>query len=117
MKPATTFALAGLLAGATSIAFAAADRDVSKALERMVNEPVASPMKGNPDDQLLNGVVQALNNDASMKNSKISVQTDNGVVMLRGATLTREQREKATDIAVAQAGDGNVVNAIQDDET
>jgi hypothetical protein len=82
-------------------------------------EPVASSAvsRPGPDAQLANGIVQALNDDPSLKESKITVQAEDGKVWLTGATMTRAQKERAGRIVTAQAGEGNVVNTILDSET
>jgi hypothetical protein len=84
-----------------------------------VKEPVASAsvMGQGPDAQLAHGIVQALNDDPSLKDSKITVQAQDGKVWLTGATATRAQKERVDRIVTAQAGEGNVVNAVLDSET
>ena len=83
-----------------------------------VNEPIASTSGANGDDaQLLKSIVDSLNAEQSLKNSKITVQSDadSGTVYLTGAALTPDQVKKATEIASAQAGEGKVVNAMLPD--
>jgi len=81
---------------------------------KFANEPVASALTGSAaDDEVIKGVVAALNEDASLKGSKITVSTDKGVVTLTGVADTEQQAKKAAQLAVAKAGDGNVVNVIQ----
>jgi hypothetical protein len=81
---------------------------------KFANEPVASALTGSAaDDEVIKGVVAALNEDASLKGSKITVSTDKGVVTLTGVADTEQQAKKAAQLAVAKAGDGNVVNIIQ----
>jgi len=58
-----------------------------------------------------------MNADTSLKDSKITVAAEDGNVTLTGATQTKEQRDKAGEIALAQAGDGKVVNAVLDSKT
>jgi osmotically-inducible protein OsmY len=89
------------------------------AAPEFVKEPVASSAvsRPGPDAQLANGIVQALNDDPSLKESKITVQAEDGKVWLTGATMTRAQKERAGRIVTAQAGEGNVVNTILDSET
>jgi hypothetical protein len=100
-----------LLAGAAPLAYSQAG---SKPLANFVDEPVASVSRA---DDLANAVAQALSADASLKNSKITVQPDEGgVILLTGATLTDAQRRKAAQIATTQAGEGKVVNALMTDE-
>ncbi|HEX6635702.1 MAG TPA: BON domain-containing protein [Usitatibacter sp.] len=84
-----------------------------------VKESVASSAvsRPGPDAQLANGIVQALNDDPSLKDSKIAVLAEDGKVWLTGATMTRAQKEQVSRIVTAQAGEGNVVNVILDSET
>ena len=83
-----------------------------------VQGPVASAAKtGGTDTDLVSGIVAALNADTSPKDSKITVAAEDGNVTLTGATQTKEQRDKAGEIALAQAGDGKVVNAVLDSKT
>ena len=83
-----------------------------------VQEPIATATKATGRDaQVADAIVTALDADSSMKDSKITVQADTGKVLLTGATLTRAQKKRAGEIAIAQAGEGNVVNAVLDDET
>jgi len=81
-------------------------------------EPIASPVKtGGPDDALVSGIVNALNNDGSLQGSKVSVSADDGVVTVTGATMTPDQKAKIGEIAVAQAGEGKVINTVLDSVT
>jgi len=81
---------------------------------KLANEPVATALTGAAaDDEIIKGVVAALNEDASLKGSKITVSTDKGVVTLTGVADNEQQAKKAVQLAVAKAGDGNVVNIIQ----
>ena len=83
-----------------------------------VQEPIATATKATGRDaQVADAIVTALDADSAMKDSKITVQADTGKVLLTGATLTRAQKKRAGEIAIAQAGEGNVVNAVLDDET
>lgn len=85
---------------------------------QFVQEPIATATKAQGSDaQLADSIVKALDADPAMKDSKITVQPDNGTVFLTGATLTRAQKKRAGEIAIAQAGQGKVVNVILDDET
>lgn len=117
MKRHIVLAIAATLAVASPFTMAAVDATVAKLSDRFSQEPVASAATPSTDDGLATGIVQALNADASMKNAKITVQPEKGVVYLTGAALTKEQKQKAAGIAAAQAGEGNVVNTILDDET
>jgi osmotically-inducible protein OsmY len=85
---------------------------------RFVQEPIATATKAQgADAELADSIVKALDADPAMKDSKITVQPDNGTVFLTGATLTRAQKKRAGEIAIAQAGQDKVVNVILDDET
>jgi hypothetical protein len=101
--------LAALLAAsAVSIATAAAPTP------NYVTAPIASSFKADgPQAEQMNMLVQALNGEASLQGSKITVQIDEaGNVLLTGATDSQEQSESAARIATSQAGEGKVVNAI-----
>lgn len=85
---------------------------------QFVQEPIATATKAQgPDAQLADSIVKALDADPAMKHSKITVQADHGTVLLTGATLTQEQKKRAGEMAIAQAGEGKVVNTILDDQT
>jgi osmotically-inducible protein OsmY len=107
--PRTVAAL--LAAGAVSIATAA-----SPAVT-YVASPIASAVKADgPNAEQVNALVQALNGEASLQGSKITVLIDEGgTVLLTGATDSQEQSERAARIAASQAGEGKVVNALQPD--
>lgn len=79
----------------------------------LVDEPVASVSR---QDDVANAVAAALNADASLKHSKITVQPDEGTILLTGSSLTEAQRMRATQIASQHAGEGKVVNTIAHDE-
>ena len=110
-----------LAAGSVSVVSAQqADQQPPAAAPSMqfVQEPIATATRAqSAEAPVVDSIVKALDADPAMKNSKITVQTDNGTVFLTGATLTREQKKRAGEIAIAQAGQGKVVNAILDDET
>jgi hypothetical protein len=83
-----------------------------------VQEPIATATKAQGTDaQLGDAIVKALDADPSLKDSKITVQPDKGTVTLTGATLTKAQKQRAGEIAIAQAGQGKVVNIILADES
>jgi hypothetical protein len=65
----------------------------------------------------LNAIVQALNAEPSLKDSKITVQPDGDNVLLTGVTPTQDTSRKATEIAQAAAGGTVVVNALQPEHT
>ena len=96
-----------LLAGAVPFAFA------QQAPAGLVDEPVASVSKS---DERADAIAQALNADASLKASKITVQPDDGNILLTGSSLTEAQRMQATKIATSIAGEGKVINTIATDE-
>jgi BON domain-containing protein len=80
-----------------------------------VDEPAAATAKSDDPDELAKKVADALNAEQSLKNSKIAVTSENGLVTLTGSVATTQQLQTASRIAAAQAGDGNVVNVIQPD--
>lgn len=83
----------------------------------LVAEPVASASRTEgPGTEITNPIVQDLVADASLRNSKITVQPDGEVVLLTGVTQTRAQMKRAVEIATAKAGEGKVVNAITTEE-
>jgi hypothetical protein len=110
-------AVAALIAAGTMGAALAAPMPPTWRAEseyKLANEPVATSLTGAAaDDEVIKGVVAALNEDASLKGSKITVSTDQGVVTLTGVADNQQQAQKAAQIALAKAGDGNVVNVIQ----
>ena len=119
MKPYKVVA-ALIAAGAMGVAVAAPMPPTWRAESeyKLADEPVASALTGSAaDDDIIKGVVAALNEDASLKGSKITVSTDQGVVTLTGVADTEQQAKKAAQLAVAKAGDGNVVNVIQSAKT
>jgi len=114
MKRHVPLLLAGLLA-AGSLAQAIEPTWRAETSVRLADEPVASALSGRSaaDDAIVKSLIDALNNDASMKGSKITVSNDNGVAYLTGTTQTEQQARQAAQLAAASAGEGNVVNAIQ----
>jgi hypothetical protein len=79
-------------------------------------EPIASASRTDgPDAQLSSTIVEALNAEGSLKDSKITVQIDSGVVLLTGTAQNEAQVKRASEIATASAGDAKVVNVIQPD--
>lgn len=84
-----------------------------------VGEPVASAAAGaEADAQRLNPIVEAMNADASLKGSKLTLvpDPDTEVLIVTGVTVTRDQMTRALEIAASGAGEGNVANAIQPEE-
>jgi len=115
MKPYKAV-VASIAAGVAGVALAAPMPPTWRAESeyKLANEPVATALTGAAaDDEIIKGVVAALNEDASLKGSKITVSTDKGVVTLTGVADNEQQAKKAVQLAVAKAGDGNVVNIIQ----
>ena len=106
--------LAGLLA-AGSLAQAIEPTWRPETSVKLADEPVASALSGQSaaDDAIVKSLVDALNNDASMKGSKITVSNDKGVAYLTGTTQTEQQARQAAQLAAASAGEGNVVTVIQ----
>jgi len=110
-------AAAVIACGAVSIA-AAQTSDAPSPSLAYVDEPIASAMTSDgPDADKVNAIVQALNADASLKHAKITVQTDNEVVLLTGAATTQEQVQHATDVARGSAANAKIVNVVQPDHT
>ena len=78
-----------------------------------VEEPIASIATGAPASERANAIAQALNADAALKGSKLTVAQDGeDLVYLTGVTVNREQMKRAMDIAGSQAGEGKVANAM-----
>jgi osmotically-inducible protein OsmY len=119
MKSAIPHAvLAVLMAAAASLAGAQQppSRNVAAPAPatRYVAEPTASASKTDgADGELAARIVEALNADRKLADSKITVSPENGNVTLTGSTMTRDQARLAEEIANAQVGQGKVVNAIQ----
>ena len=108
MKSRIPHTLAALLvAGAMPFAQAA------QAPAGLVDEPVASVSRS---DERADAIAAALNADASLKASKITVQADEANILLTGSALTELQRLQASKIATSLAGEGKVVNTISTDE-
>jgi osmotically-inducible protein OsmY len=110
MKSRITHALAALLVAGAPLAFA---QSTVQAPANLVDEPVASVSRS---DERANAVAQALNADASLKAAKITVQPDEGNILLTGSSLTEAQRIQATKIASSLVGEGTVINTIAPDE-
>lgn len=118
-------AVSSLIAGAFAagvMSFAAAQVDTSHTQTTpgqiasdalpttFVQEPIASASK---QEDRADAIVQAMNADASLKGSKITVQPgDDGSILLTGATMSANQVKHAGDIATQQAGEGKVINTI-----
>lgn len=80
----------------------------------LVEEPNASAFASENAAELerVKPIVDALNAEASLKASKISVVPDKDVITLVGVTLSDAQRKRAMEIASSQAGEAKVVNAL-----
>jgi len=82
-----------------------------------VPEPTASASKTEGADGALgNALVEAMNADASLKGSKLTVQPENGKVTITGVTMTAAQKKEAVGIAEAKVGAGNVIDAIRNSD-
>lgn len=81
-----------------------------------VAEPVASLAAGvqPADAERLNAAVQAINADAAMKGSKVTLVPDGEVVFVTGVTVTRDQMKRALELAGADGS--KVANAITTEE-
>jgi hypothetical protein len=110
MRNRPAFSLAALVA-ATAAAWAIAQAPATT----YVDEPVASLAAGVQADERTNAVVQALNADASLKGSKLTVAPDgDDLVYLTGVTVTRDQMKRALELA--GSGGGKVANAITSEQ-
>ena len=115
MKRYVPLLLAGALAaGPLSFAEVLAPTWRGESELKYADEPVASAATAAAnDDMIVKSLVDALNKDAALKGSKITVSTENGVATLVGTAQTEQQSREAGQIAAMSAGEGNVVNAIQ----
>ena len=74
--------------------------------------PVAKAEKAmGADARLADKVVAALNGDASLKGSKITVMAANGDITLSGTTMNQDQSQKAERLAIKKAK--RVTNDLQ----
>ena len=84
-----------------------------------VSEPTASAFANQgPDAELASTIAQALNEDSSLKGTKISVVVDEtGSIVLVGAAPTIVEAQRAAEIAARAGSDAQrlVVNAILTD--
>jgi hypothetical protein len=79
-------------------------------------EPVASAWSSlAPASDSISAIVAALNAEASLKDAKITVQPDGNNVLLTGVAQTREQVQRASEIAAA--GGAMVVNVMRSAKT
>lgn len=82
-----------------------------------VKEPVASASTTQgAEGQLVASIVQALNSDPALQDSKIAVLSAEGNIVLSGVTLTEAQKKQAVQVAAAQAGETKIVDALQSDD-
>jgi hypothetical protein len=84
-----------------------------------VAEPAASASKTTGmDGELAAGIAQEISADPAMKDAKITVQPiEDNKILLTGSAQTREQVERAGEIATNHAGKGLVVNTVLDIKT
>ena len=76
--------------------------------------PIASSSRAEGEGaDVANAIVQALNADASLKDSKITVQPEKDYILLTGVAPSQQEMKKVTEIATAAAGGLQVVNVIQ----
>lgn len=109
MNAVTRLIAGAFAAGVVSLAAAQAQPNAAPTVQ-FVQEPTASASK---QDDRANTIVQAMNAEASLKGSKITVQPgDDGSITLTGATATADQVKRAGDIARTANGDGSVINVI-----
>jgi osmotically-inducible protein OsmY len=84
----------------------------------IIEEPAASTLGGaSKDQELANDLVQALNADASLKGSKMTVQPENGdqqgTVWITGVAKSEDQLKRVSEIAAAHAGGMGIANLVQ----
>ena len=84
-----------------------------------VPEPAATASRTTGmDGELAAGIAQEISADPAMKDAKITVQPiEDNKILLSGSAQTREQVQRAAEIATNHAGKGLVVNAILDIKT
>lgn len=84
----------------------------------IVDEPAASALGGaSKDQQLAAQIVAALNADASLKGSKITVQPENGdhqgIVWITGVVKNQELFKRVSDTVASYADGMGVANVVQ----
>ena len=84
----------------------------------VIDEPAASTLGGaSKDQELANQLVQAINAEASLKGSKITVQPENGdnqgTVWITGVAKNQDAVQRVSDIVAANAGGMKVANVVQ----
>jgi len=118
MNSSLKYSLAALIAAGSLAAGAAIQPAPTYRAESdytFAKEPVASAMGGTREEDagLVNQVVEALNQDGSLKLGKVTVSAEKGLVTLTGSAATAADVRRASEIAATKVGDGNVVNVIQ----
>jgi len=113
MKARLTIAIAATLtAFAVPLAHAQA-----LPLANIVDSPAASTsIPEGTDPGVAGAIATDMNADASLKNTKITVQPDGAGFLLTGSTATEMQKQTAGEIAIARAAGAPVFNAILSDE-
>lgn len=83
-----------------------------------VEEPVASVASGIPAErvQAAQGLVEALNADASLKGSKLTVVPEENGVLITGVTPSLRQMAQVVNTATQQSGGTDVKHAISTEE-
>jgi len=77
-------------------------------------DPVASVSTGQTEGaDIANAIVQALNADKSLADSKITVRQEKDFVLLTGVSPSQQELQRATEIASQSANGAPVVNTIQ----
>jgi len=80
--------------------------------------PIASSSRADGEGaEIVNAIVQALNADTSLKDSKITVQPEKDYILLTGVAPSKQEMQKATEIASGAAGGLQVVNVIQPEKS
>ena len=108
-------ALASMGIGAAFAQGAIAPHDTNVPI---IDEPTASTLGGaGKDQELANQLVQALNADASLKGSKITVQPEQGdpkgTVWITGVAKNQDAYNRVSQIAASNAGGMGVANIVQ----
>ena len=82
-----------------------------------VAEPVASASRSSGTNaDVANAIAQALNADAQLKGSKLSVVAEDNGVLLTGVTPTVKQMGRAMQVAAQAAGEASVSSVISTEE-
>ena len=84
---------------------------------RYVEEPIASTSGGTgPNAELANTIAAALNADASLKQSKLTVVSEENGILITGVTPTVAQMGQAMKLAGQHAGGATVSGVIATEE-